>query len=69
MICIFGTFFFLIKICILEVIAMEIFHNIVTLKTLTYNYGKTVFSEENVRTPTFFGDRCGLWYVKCLKII
>ena len=35
--------------CVLEVIAMEILLNIVTFKTLTYNYGLTVMSEEHLK--------------------
>ena len=48
--------------------AMEVLNNIVIFKTLTFNYGKTVLSEENLMTPSCFGDHCSPVYVKSYKI-
>ena len=45
---------------IIEVVVKKILLNIVIFATLTYNYGKTVLSEDHLKTLSSLGNRSGL---------
>ena len=47
---------------------MEIFLNNLTFETLTYSYGKTVLSEEHLKTLSSLGNPYGPEYVEKLKL-
>ena len=47
---------------------MDILLNIVIFETSTCELEKTVWLNENLRTPSCSGDLCGLGYVETLKI-
>ena len=48
---------------------MEILLNIVSFETPTYNYGKTVLSEEHLKTLAYLGNNSGPGYAKNSKLI
>ena len=53
---------------VLGVLAVEILLNVVIFEILTYNYGKTVWSKENLKALSCFGDQCSSGYVKSFKM-
>ena len=47
---------------------MKLKLNIEIFLTLTYIYGKTVWSMKNLDTPSYFGDQCSSGYVESFRI-
>ena len=54
---------------LLGLIVIEIFNNNLIFKTSTYNYRKTVLSEEHLETLSSLGNYFGLEYLKIRSYI